>query len=264
LRSKEKGRNDSVWDDEDVASDKSLGALFKEARALRAAARWDDAARLYDELLARLDDDSERGRRVELILMYLKASCLYEQRDAHGTLATCDALLASYGARDERALGFIADSLWLKSRALNLLGEHEQELLVLRHLIEQYCDEPQAGTSVARAMYNLGIHLRDAGRGKEAVEMWDELFLRFRSSELDESFAFTPIRGQLAKSHYLAQTNRLDAALLTCERMLEECQRRGLPETRIREVKQVAHQCIVKAQASKTWHGRLRSLVKRT
>ena len=113
-------------------------------------------------------------------------------------------MLASCGSGDDdKTIGFIADSLWLKSRPLARLGDVAQERMVLRHLIEQYADEPRACSQVARAMYNEGVHLRDMQRGEEAVEVWDQLFSRF-AADPPKSDPFIPIRGQLAKSQYLA------------------------------------------------------------
>jgi hypothetical protein len=69
--------------------------------------------------------------------LYLRISCLHEQGDADGTLVACDALSASHGASDDqKTIGFVADALSLKSRALARLCEVAQERVVLRHLIE--------------------------------------------------------------------------------------------------------------------------------
>jgi len=247
----------------DDIPEKPVRALLEEASALREAARWEDAARSYDAVLARLDADSDREAEIVLQTLYLKISCLYEQGDAEGTLAACDALLARYGASDdEKTIGFVADALWLKSRSFTRLGDVEQERMVLRHLIDQYADEPRARSQVARAMYNEGVHLRDSQRGDEAIEMWDRLFSRF-AADPPGSDRFIPIRGQLAKSRYLAETDRLDAALVTCDRMLKECSRLDLPEARVAEVRRVAHACTAVARRSKGLGGRIRALGKR-
>ena len=111
-------------------------------------------------------------------------------------------------------------------------------------------------------MYNEGIHLRDSGHGEDAVQIWDELFARFEADP-PESDPFIPIIGQLAKSQYLAETNRLDAALITCDRMLQACARLGLPEARAAEVRRTAHGCMTIARRSHGLRGRLRSFVKR-
>jgi tetratricopeptide (TPR) repeat protein len=248
---------------DDDFPEKPIRALFEEAEALQQAARWEDAARSYDAVLARLDGDSDREAKLALHTLYLKIVCLHEQGDAQGALAACDALLASYSASDdEKTIRFVADALWLKSRALGRLGDVGQERMVHRHLIEQYADEPGARSQVARAMYNEGIHLRDTQRGDEAIEMWDQLFLSF-AADPPHSDRFIPIRGQLAKSRYLAETDRLEAALVTCDRMLKECSRLDLPEARLAEVRRVAHGCIAIGRRSKGLGGRLRALGKR-
>jgi tetratricopeptide (TPR) repeat protein len=248
---------------EDDVPEKPIRALFEEAEALRKAARWQDAVRAYDAVLARLDASSDREAEIALRTLYLKTSCLDEQGDAEGTLVACDALLARHGASDDqKTIGFVADALWLKSRALARLGEVAQERVVLRQLIERYADEPRARSQVARAMYDEGVHLRDTRRGDEAVELWDQLFLLF-GADPPGSAAFVPIKGQLAKSRYLAETDRLDAALVTCERMLTECSRLDLPEARVAEVRRVTHRCIAVAQRSTGLRGRIRALGRR-
>lgn len=240
-----------------------FGDLFREAVALEKAGRWGDAAARFDDVLAQIDHHSDGHQDLGLSAMYMKVVCLQKQDDAQRTLAACDELVANYGSMsDQRAVGFLADTLWLKARALGLLGNHQQEREVLRELIEQYGNEPRAGSQVARAMYNEGVHLRETGRGEDAVQIWDELFLRF-AQDPPKSDPFIPIRGQLAKSHYLAGTDRLDAALVTCDRMLKECARLGLPEARAAEIRRTAQGCMTVARRSSGLSARLRSLVKR-
>ena len=236
---------------EDDVPENPIRALFDEAEALRKSARWKDAVRVYGAVLARVDAGLDREGEIALRTLYLKISCLDEQGDAEGTQAACDALLKRHGAsEDHRTIGFVADTLWLKSRALARLGEVAEERVVLRRLIERYADEPRARSQVARAMYNEGIHLRDTGQGEDAVELWDQLFLRF-GADPPGSAAFVPVKGQLAKSRYLAESDRLDAALVTCERMVTKCRRLDLPEARVAEVRRVAHACVTVARRSR-------------
>jgi hypothetical protein len=133
---------------------------------------------------------------------------------------------------------------------------------VLRHLIERYGAEPRARNQVARAMYNEGIYLRDTGHGEDAIALWDELFSRF-GPDPPSSDALIPIRGQLAKSQYLASTDRLDLAVWTCCQMLRECTRLDLPAAAIAEVKRTQQQCQAVAQRSRRPLRRLRNFVTR-
>ena len=243
---------------DDDASDHSYRTLYAEAVALRRTARWEDAAQRLDAVLASLDESPEDDAEVSLFALYLKIDCLPHQGDGERTLAACDALLARYGAStDPKPVDVVVDTRWMKSRALSGRGELEQERSLLRYLIDEYGEESRP--QVARAMFNEGIYLRDEGRGDEAVEMWDDLFSRF-SAHPPKSDPFIPIRGQLAKSQYLAETNRLDAALLTCDRMLIECARLDLPAARSAEVRRTAHQCMGTARRSRRLSRRLRSL----
>jgi hypothetical protein len=244
---------------DDDGSDQSYRALYVEAVALRRAARWEDAAQRFDAVLASLEESAEDDPEVSLAASYLKVDSLHNQGGCE-TLAACDALLARYGpSTDPKTVDTVVDTLWLKSRALSRCGELEQERSLLQHLISQYGEETRP--QVARAMYNEGIYLRDTGHGDEAVQMWDDLFSRF-SEHSPKSDPFIPIRGQLAKAHYLAETNRLDAALLTCDRMLKECARLDLPAARSAEVRRTAHQCTGAARRSRRVSRRLRALLK--
>lgn len=57
-----------------------------------------------------------------------------------------------------------------------------------------------------------------------------------------------------------ADAGRFDAALLTCERMLEERARLDLPQSRVAGVKRVMHGCIAMERRSRGLGGRLRRL----
>ena len=87
----------------------------------------------------------------------------------------------------------------LQSRTLNRVGDTEGEHAVNEVLIADFGHGPPLG-SVAGAMYNEGIYLRDAGRGDEAVALRDELWTRF-SKEWPDSAGFLPILGQLRQEH---------------------------------------------------------------
>jgi tetratricopeptide (TPR) repeat protein len=165
---------------DDAAPDKRYRELYVEAVALRDAARWNEAAERFDAVIASLEQSSEADPDVLLSASYLKIDCLDQRGDGERAVAACDALLARYGASsDPKTVDRVVDALWLKSRALARCGEHDQERTVLQQLIDQYGHETRP--QVARAMYNEGIYLRDASRGDEAVQMWDELFSRFSS-----------------------------------------------------------------------------------
>jgi hypothetical protein len=112
----------------------------------------------------------------------------------------------------------------------------------------------QAGAFRPKPKYVAPPCLHEQGDGEgtldEAVQLWDELFARFASG-LPESAQFVPIRAQLVKSQVLAEAGRLDAALTTCERMLEDCARLHLPKANVAEVERAARDCIAVAGQSR-------------
>ena len=233
----------SVGDDDaldDVDDELTVETLFKRALALRQAHRWQDAVTCLDEVLQRLENVAVDQHDLRRRAMVIKIVCLDELRQLAETVLACDAFLSRYaGDRSGDNVGLVADVLWLKSRLLNRSGHREAERDVLQKLISDYVDEPLARGQVAGAMYNEGVYLRDADRGPQAVALWDQLWARF-SHDPPASAPFVPIRGQLAKSTYLARTGRLDEALVTCEHMLRECRQRALPDDEVREPNAVA------------------------
>ena len=235
----------------DPDGETDTATLFKRALALRRAERRQDAVNCLDEVLRRLDaagEENDLQRRA----MIVKIRCLDEAQQPAETVLACDAFLSRYeGDTADDAVGLAADVLWLKAKALNLSGEKEKERAVRQELLSNYSDEPQARGPVAGAMYNEGIFLRDADRGAEAVAIWDALWRQF-SKDPPKAAPFVPIRGQLAKSTYLARLGQLDQALATCEQMLRECRRRSLPED---EVRTAQRRCVAIAQRE---HSRLR------
>jgi tetratricopeptide (TPR) repeat protein len=240
-----------------------VAALYSEAVTLRREERWTDAVQRFDAVLDRLPNPSEDQRDLALGALYLKAVCLHDLGQMRETIAACDRLDARYGAdSDPKVAGFVADGLWLKNRALADLGDTDQARTVLRQIIDRYATEPRARNQVARAMYNEGIYLRDTGHGEDAIALWDDLFSRL-GADPPSSDAMIPIRGQLAKSQYLASRDRLDQALWTCEQMLRECTRRGLPDTSIAEVKRTQQRCMSAARRSRRPLRRLRDLLTR-
>jgi tetratricopeptide (TPR) repeat protein len=246
----------------DGSPDESVPTLFAQAVALRKAGRWRDAADGFDGVLGRLAGDLDDQPEIARSALYLKIVCLHEDGDVAQVLEACDAMADRYGAdTDHKTIGFVADVLWLKSRALARAGDSGRERAVLMQLIEGYADQPPARSQVARAMYNEGIHRRDTQHGEQAIEIWDQLWEHF-GSEPPQSDPFIPIRGQLAKSQYLAETGRLDAALATCDRMLEDCRRLQLPDARLAEVRRTAHQCLATARRADGLRGRLRTLLR--
>lgn len=235
----------------DEAPGKPVRATFIEAVALHRAGRWQDAAARFDEILVALEEGAEDDPRIAVDSAYMKIVCLDKQGDFQRAVAACDAYLARFStSTDPRAIDFSADVLWLKSKALRQMGNVEEAVTVLRGLIERYRDDMPGRPQVARAMYNEGVYLRDKGHREEAIRVWNELFARFAPNP-PKSDPFIPIRGQLAKSAILADAGRFDAALLTCERMLEECDRLDLPEPRVAEVRRVMHGCIAMQRRSR-------------
>ena len=108
-----------MLDDHRDVGPKPLRDLVTEANGLRNSARWHDAANAYDEVLRRLDHDSEHSHDLALRIAYLRIVCLIELHDPQETSAACDALLSRYSSSsNDSAVAVCADTLWLKGRAL--------------------------------------------------------------------------------------------------------------------------------------------------
>jgi hypothetical protein len=242
---------------------KPVRTVFVEAVALHRAGRWQDAAKRFDDVLAAVAQGAEDEQTIAVDAAYMKVVCLEKQREFRRALVACDEFLAAFGtSTDPRAIDFGVDVLWLKSQALKQMGDMERAVSVLRCLIERYGDGPPMRPQVARAMYNEGVYLRDKGHGENAIRIWDELFARF-SPDPPKSDPSIPIRGQLAKAQILAEAGQFDAALVTCERMLEECDRLHLPEQNTAEVRRVMHGCIAMERRARKRGTRIHRLVKR-
>jgi tetratricopeptide (TPR) repeat protein len=246
---------------DDVNDDLSVEMLFKRAAALNQAHRWQDAVDCFDEVLRRLEDGSDEHDDLRRRSLVIKMAILDKLKQPEQTVLACDAFLARY--EDDRGgdgVGLAAEVLWVKSRALDRAGARDEERGVLQKLISDYIDEPLARAQVSGAMYNEGIYLRDAHQGDHAVALWDELWDRF-SHDPPAGAPWSAIRGQLAKSTYLAKAGQLDTALLTCERMLAECRRRSLPDD---EVRRAQRRCVAIAQRDQGVRGKVRRLLKRS
>jgi tetratricopeptide (TPR) repeat protein len=242
-------------------SDDELSAetLFERAMMLKTADRWQDAADGFDTVITRLGNAVADQHDLRRRAMVTKIACLDELGRSEATVVACDDYLARYGDDEsDFEIGLLADVLWIKSRALNRDGARDKEREVLQRLIAEFADGDTALGPVAGAMYNEGIYLRDDDHGDQAVALWDQLWAR-SAREWPTTAGFTPIRGQLAKSTYLARTGQLDRALLTCEHMLAECQRRSLPDD---EVRQAQRRCIAIARRNQGVAAKLRRLLK--
>jgi tetratricopeptide (TPR) repeat protein len=246
---------------DDVNDDLSVEMLFKRAAALNQAHHWQDAVDCFDEVLQRVENSPDEHDDLRRRSLVIKMAILDKLEQPEQTVLACDAFLARYeDDRDGDGVGLAADVLCVKSRALDRAGARDEERGVLQKLISEYIDEPLARAQVSGAMYNEGIYLRDAHRGGEAVALWDELWERF-SHDPPPGAPLSAIRGQLAKSTYLAKAGQLDAALLTCERMLAECRRRSLPDD---EVRRAQRRCVAIAQRDQGVKGKARRLLKRS
>jgi tetratricopeptide (TPR) repeat protein len=241
--------------------DATVQRLFNRALALNKADRWQDAVDGFERVLVRLEREPGEHHELRRRTRVLRIACLEKCEQSDATVAACDEFVALYGHErsDRDDVGLLADTLWIKSRTLNRTGERDREREVNRLLIAEFGQEKPLGP-VAGAMYNEAIYLRDDGLGEQAIALWDRLWAHFKD-DWPDSAGFTPIRGQLAKSTYLARTGELDRALATCDRMLGECRRRSLPEG---EVHMAHRRCVQFAARNQGVGSRLRGLLKRS
>ena len=122
--------------------------------------------------------DATRGARD----LYMECLTLYRQGRYAEAVAVTDRLLERHSA--DGPAGALAEALWIKSRSLGEgLGDREQELSALSDLVARYGEsqDPIAALIAARGAYNRGVLLRAMGRPREAAEVLDRVFRRYRS-----------------------------------------------------------------------------------
>jgi tetratricopeptide (TPR) repeat protein len=250
---------------DDDRDDVSAVALIEQAFALHREELFTEALECLDLALAHLDSEGRLGSELALRGMYLRVAILLKLERFRDTIRASDQLIAYHKANDDDAdVGFVIDTLWVKSRALAGSRDRAKERDVMRDLVARYGDHPRARNQVARSLYNEGVYLREDHKVEAAIATWDALFSQF-ASDPPPSDPFIPVRGQLAKSQCLADSGRLDAALATCESMTAYCKRIELPDraARLAEIRSAEGGCASRDRRARSPRGRLKTLLKR-
>ncbi|MBN2525888.1 MAG: FecR domain-containing protein [Deltaproteobacteria bacterium] len=118
----------------------TLGAITRRIRIFRQQKLWSEAADAYGELISRYPLSNE-GQTALIALGDLQLNLLHQPENA---LRNYETYLAP--GRSTLAL----EATYGKARSLRALGRTEEEKKVLRQLINQYSDSPQANTARAR------------------------------------------------------------------------------------------------------------------
>jgi tetratricopeptide (TPR) repeat protein len=118
--------------------------------------------------------------------------------------------------------GGVADTMWMKSRSCATAGDAVGELAVLEGLVARFESsvEPYVQLLVARAYYNIGGLLDQAGRRDGALRAWDEAVERSVTARLPGA-ELLAIDAVFNKANCLMRLGRLDDATATCDVLLE-------------------------------------------
>ena len=162
-------------------------AALGEAEELAEAGHVDEALDIYDGTIRRLDADGEPGAETWAVQALLgKMLLLSGSNRGHEAIAVCDDLVSRFEARRD-SISVIAVAIALNYRGLALFGEGEaskaidladQSLAHLEKIATPYNDAAQA-----HAFFVKGAALMDDGQNEKAAAAFDEVVLRYESTE---------------------------------------------------------------------------------
>ena len=162
-------------------------AALGEAEELAEAGHVDEALDIYDGTIRRLDADGEPGAETWAVQALLgKMLLLSGSNRGHEAIAVCDDLVSRFESRRD-SISVIAVAIALNYRGLALFGEGEaskaidladQSMAHLERIATPYNDAAQA-----HAFFVKGAALMDDGQNEKAAAAFDEVVLRYESTE---------------------------------------------------------------------------------
>ena len=161
-------------------------AALGEAEELAEAGHVDEALDIYDGTIRRLDADGEPGAETWAAQALLGKMLLSGSNRGHEAIAVCDDLVSRFEARRD-SISVIAVVIALNYRGLALFGEGEaskamdladQALAHLERIATPYNEAAQA-----HAFFIKGAALMDDGQNGKAAAAFDEVVLRYESTE---------------------------------------------------------------------------------
>lgn len=167
---------------EDVIPRSEFASIaLRHALALDRAGEADRALLTLARVTSHVADvGSQTQPRLLADALYLESVILYRQGRCADALTAIERLLE--GCTSYAADAALAEALWMKSRCMaEAVGDREGELAALDELLERFgaSRDPHVELTVARAMYNKGLLLRDMGSRAQAASLLEEVFRRY-------------------------------------------------------------------------------------
>ena len=164
-----------------------INAMFDEAEELTKLGQVDGALEVYDETIRRFDADGEAGGETWAAQALAgKMLLLSGSNRKHEAIAVCDGLISKFETRKEPELVlYVAAALNYKGVVLIGEGEALKAIALVDHALAHLdgITTPYNVTVEALAFFVKGCALMDDDRNEEAAAAFDEVVLRYESTE---------------------------------------------------------------------------------
>ena len=164
-----------------------INAMFDEAEELTKLGQVDGALEVYDETIRRFDADGEAGGETWAAQSLAgKMLLLSGSNRKHEAIAVCDGLISKFETRKEPELVlYVAAALNYKGVVLIGEGEALKAIALVDHALAHLdgITTPYNVTVEALAFFVKGCALMDDDRNEEAAAAFDEVVLRYESTE---------------------------------------------------------------------------------
>ena len=145
--------------------------------------RFEDAAEVYQQMLARFGEAAEPELREPVAqALFDKGATLGQLGRFEDAVGVYDQVVARFGDAAEPELREpVAKALVNKGISLRQLGRSEEEMRVYEQVLARFGDaaEPELREQVAMALVSKGVSLRQLGRSEDAGRVYDQVVARF-------------------------------------------------------------------------------------
>jgi len=186
----------------------------------RSKKRNAEAIAVYDDMIARLGNESDLALREEIAqTLLLKGATLRQFGRSEQEIAVYDDVIARFGAASDLSLREqVARALMLKGMTLRRLGRSEQQIAVFDDVIARFgaASDLSLHEQVARALILKGMTLGELGQGEQEIAVYDDMITRFGRVS-DVSLREQLARALLQKALTLGQLGQREAAIAVFE-----------------------------------------------